>query len=106
MAVAVSRVGEAGDNERVVHAHTGRAQNLVHGIDLMNDGEFIGGTSKGPGRDREDGCISIEVRKEGKTGPSTDIIDQGLKHSLLTELIEEYYNWRFFFYPLLTLRIQ
>lgn len=53
----MSRVGEAGDNERVVYAHTGRAQNLLHGIDLMNDGEFIGGTSKGPGRDRETAAL-------------------------------------------------
>lgn len=53
----MSRVGEAGDDERVVYARIRRAQKLGHGIDLINDGEFIGGTSKGPGRSRETGAL-------------------------------------------------
>lgn len=53
LAVAVSGVGVASHDERVVDANTRRVEQLCHGVDLVNDGHFIGGTGKGPGGYKE-----------------------------------------------------
>lgn len=45
----MSRVGVAGHDERVVDAHGRGVQQLRHGVDLVDDGHFVGGTSKRPG---------------------------------------------------------
>lgn len=48
LTVAVSRVGVAGHDERVVDAHTWGVQQLSHGVDLTDDGYFISGAGKPP----------------------------------------------------------
>ncbi|KAK0153378.1 Fanconi anemia group M protein [Merluccius polli] len=50
LAVSVSGVGVARHDEGIVDTHTWRVQNLGHGVDLIHDGHFVGGSNERPER--------------------------------------------------------